>query len=159
MQTKQLLLNHAHQCIQPGIDYFNNQLSSSLKTSLSAFKSSRLFCPHKLQKMQPDAASLDCLSAFPFFKAQEIELLKAELPLYLAKTADLDSSIDSLEWWKQNASELPSWASAARKVLIVQPSSAASERIFSLLKSSFGDQQDASLQDYIETSLMLQYNR
>jgi len=69
-----------------------------------------------------------------------------------------DPSIDVLQWWKQNESALPCWASAARKVLLVQSSSAASERVLSLLKSSFSSQQQSSLQDYIETSLMLQYN-
>ena len=44
------------------------------------------------------------------------------------------------------------WAIAASKVLLVQPSSAASERVFSLLKASFGEQQDSALQDYIEAS-------
>ena len=47
---------------------------------------------------------------------------------------------------------------AARQVLLVQPSSGASERVFSLLKNSFGDRQNSALQDYIEASLMLQYN-
>ena len=44
-------------------------------------------------------------------------------------------------------------------VLLMQPSSAAAERVFSLLKNSFGEQQDNSLQDYIECSMMLQYNK
>ena len=35
---------------------------------------------------------------------------------------------------------------------------AAAERIFSLLKVSFGNTQALALQDYIETSLMLQFN-
>ena len=36
-------------------------------------------------------------------------------------------------------------------ILLVQPSSASSERVFnSLLNSSFKDQQDCSLQDYVE---------
>ena len=32
-------------------------------------------------------------------------------------------------------------------------------RVFSLLKASFNERQDGSLQDYIEASLMLQYNK
>ena len=88
-----------------------------------------------------------------------INELKAELPIYIAKTADVFSDMDSLEWWKLNCSELPSWSLAAKKALLVQPSSGSAERVFSLLKSSFGDQQDHSLKDYIETSLMLQYNK
>ena len=38
------------------------------------------------------------------------------------------------------------------------PSSAASERVFSLLKQLFGDQQLSSLMDYIQGSIMLNYN-
>ena len=41
-----------------------------------------------------------------------------------------------------------------KSILLVQPSSAASERIFSLLRNSFEERQ----KDYIEASLMLQYN-
>ena len=37
-------------------------------------------------------------------------------------------------------------------------SSAAAERVLSILNQSFGDQQQLALEDYIETSLLLQYN-
>ena len=78
----------------------------------------------------------------------------------LTKCADTDESFCPVTWWKRNNKQLPVWAAAFRKVLLVQPSSAAaSERVFSLLNASFNDQQDHSLHDYIETSLMLQYNR
>ena len=46
----------------------------------------------------------------------------------------------------------------AAKVLLLQPSSAAAERVFSILKNSFGDQQLRSLEDYLETSLIVQHN-
>ena len=54
---------------------------------------------------------------------------------------------------------LPHWSSAERKVLVVQPSSAAAERVFSILSISFTDQQEQSLEDYVEASVMLQYNQ
>ena len=44
-------------------------------------------------------------------------------------------------------------AIAVSKALLVQPSSASSERVFSLLKASFDEQQD-----YLEASLTLQFN-
>ena len=147
--VKQQLIDCAKRCVQPGFDYFHHQLGSSLKGPLQAFKAARLFSPHKLHIMQPDATAVDSLSAFPFL-VDATSGLKAELPTYLAKAADVR---------KANATELPCWSAAARKVLLVQPSSAASERVFSLLKASFGDQQDSTLQDYIEASLMLQYNK
>ena len=146
--------------MQPGIAYFNRQLSTSLQIPLQAFKAARLFSPYKAYTMKPDDKMVDSLQVFPFL-IHLIPLLKSEMPLYIAKTADVSKEMDDadpLEWWKLNASELPYWSSAARKVLVLQPSSAAAERVFSLLKASFSDQQDSSLQDYIEASLMLQYN-
>ena len=41
--------------------------------------------------------------------------------------------------------------------LLVQPSSAAAERVFSILRR-FTAQQQSSLEDYLELSIMLQYN-
>lgn len=61
--TKQLLVNHAQQCIHPGIDYFNRQVSTTLQRSLSVFKAARYFCPQKMYVMQPSASSLDSLKA------------------------------------------------------------------------------------------------
>ncbi len=39
------------------------------------------------------------------------------------------------------------------------PNSAAAERVFSLLKSMFGDQQMSALEDMIEAALALNYNK
>ena len=152
--TKQFLINHARACNQPGIDYFNKQIDTTLQGPLAAFKTARFFSPQKLYDLQPDASSIESLRAFPFFYDEDLQSLKAELPAYLAKAAGVASSIDPLQWWQRNATCLPHWASAARKVVLVQPSSAASERVFSLLNSAFGDQQDNMLQDYLEASLM-----
>jgi len=46
----------------------------------------------------------------------------------------------------------------SKKILLVQPFSAAVECAFSLLNSGFADQQEQSLQDYIEASVMSRYN-
>ena len=81
-----------------------------------------------------------------------------ELPVYLAKVDGVDSGTDCEKWWKEYESTLPNWAAAAKKVLVAQPYSAAADRVFSLLNSSFGSQQDSSLKDYIGSSLMLRYN-
>ena len=42
--------------------------------------------------------------------------------------------------------------------LLLQPSSAATEWVFSLLSNSFKENQQNALEDYISTSVMLQYN-
>ena len=87
-----------------------------------------------------------------------IQVLQLWLPLYQAAAQDVDCSHDPLLFWKNHETELSRWAKAARQVLLVQPSSVALERVFSLLRNSFGERQNASLPDYIETSLMYQYN-
>ena len=40
---------------------------------------------------------------------------------------------DSWRWWKTTATDLPSWSAAVEKLVLVKPSSAAAERVFSLL--------------------------
>ena len=131
----------------------------NLKDTLLAFKAARYFSPQRLKDIQPDAEAINSVKAFSFLDSQTIlNGLKQELPSYQAKVIDLDPAIDILRWWHQNEHDLPCWAASACKVLLVQPSSAASEQVFSLLKSSFNSQQQNSLQDYIEVSLMLQYN-
>ena len=80
-----------------------------------------------------------------------------ELPTYVAATEDVSTSVDPVQWWKNHATELPKWSEAFQLIVLVQPSSAAAERVFSLLQT-FQNQQESSLEDYIELSIMLQYN-
>ena len=153
-------VDYAKACVRPGLQYFVDKFTQELGGTVAAFKAARLFLPAKVVELNPDAAAVDSLQAFPFFDASVIAALKSELPSYLAKAADSDAGFDPLQWWKNHTADLPHWsAAAAAAVILVQPSSAAAERIFSLLKASFGPQQDATLNDYIQTSLMLQYNR
>ena len=42
---------------------------------------------------------------------------------------------------------LPHWSTPAQNVLLLQPSSAASERVFSLLNNCFSSRQECSLSD------------
>ena len=84
--------------------------------------------------------------------------LKEELPQYLTLATDASHEIEPLDWWKRHETDLPKWSGAARKIVLVQPSSTAAERVFSILHCSFGDKQQHALEDYIEASVQLQYN-
>ena len=88
-----------------------------------------------------------------------LEWLKSELPWYIAKSDGVSTEFDKLAWWKIHQHELPNWSKACKTALLIQPSSAAAERVFSLLNNSFKDNQARALEDYIETSVILQYNR
>lgn len=150
--------SYARSCMQPALNYFQNLLDSSLKEQISVFKAVRIFNPHKIAILKPDVSHVNSLKIVPFFKDDELEKLKAELPSYVAKTDGISDELGALEWWKHNAVALPFWSSAVKKILAIQPSSAAAERVFSLLNSGFGDLQGSSLKDYIEASVMLRYN-
>jgi len=80
------------------------------------------------------------LKSFTFLSDQVLENLKLELPNYLANATDTSSDVKVIDWWLQHKDELPHWSSAAQMIALVQPSSAAVERVFSMLKASFGPQ-------------------
>ena len=88
-----------------------------------------------------------------------IDGLQRELPTYIAAATDVNPDINVLTWWGIHEQEIPNWAKACKKILLIQPLSAASERVFSLLENSFQDSQAYAMQDYIEASIMLHYNQ
>ena len=155
---EQQLKLYAEVCAQPAYDYFKSKFDNDLKPVLDAFKAARYFSPSKFDELKPSVADVDSLRTFSFLDSQTIvDSLKTELPAYIAAAAGVSTEIDPISWWKNHATELPNWATAFRAVILVQPSSAAAERVFSILQR-FTAQQESSLEDYIELSIMLQYN-
>ena len=152
------LIDYAKACAQPAYDYFHCKFDVDLKETLLVFKASRYFDPLQLIELQPTCCDIDELRVLKFLNSKTIDGLKSELPVYMSKAADLSSNICKLTWWKRHAVELPCWSNACKSLLLIQPSSAAAERVFSLLNNSFNDQQNSCLEDYIECSIMLQYN-
>ena len=61
-----------------------------------------------------------------------------------------------IKWWKVHERELPV---RANLILLIQPSLAAAECMFSLLQNCFNERQYSSLEDYIALSVMMQYNK
>ena len=111
---------------------------------MEEFRTAQYLSPLKVAELQPIAADLDALFSLPFLKCNDITTLKSELSSYIAPVEDVTNSIDPLEWWESNKAKLPNWASAFRKLVLVQPSSAAEERVFSLLLNSFSKLQTSS---------------
>ena len=159
VSQQQQWIQYGMECLQPGIKYFKDQFGDDNKSPVSIFKAARYFNPTKISELQPTAAEIGCVDAFTFLDLTTISSLKLELPLYLAKARDISEKCDPFEWWKRYEVELPTWSKAVRNVLLVQPSSAAAECAFSLLNNSFNRRQFNSLEDYVEASIMLQYNK
>lgn len=92
--------------------------------------------------------------------------LIVELPRYLAATQVVEGAVENetpeewARWWKIKSSDLPKWSAFARRCALqdLQPSSAPAERVFSLLRQRFTDKQRTSLEESIETSVMVAYN-
>ena len=157
--TQQRSRAYAKSCVQGTLEYFEHQLESLLKVPLSAFKAVQIFNPHKLATLKPDVSHVNSLQVIPAFEDSELERLKAELlRIYIAKVDGISFDLSALEWWKLNSMSLPSWSIGLKKVVAMQPSSAAAERVFSLLSTGFRDLQENSLSDYIEASIMLRFN-
>ena len=85
--------------------------------------------------------------------------LATELPLYLAAADGVmcDSEEEKLVWLAAHRDTLPHWVALVRKLILVQPSFAAAERVFSFLNTLSGEL-DGALEDYIEASVMIRYN-
>ena len=161
-QNVAALEQQAKACVQPAIDWFLRKFNVQLYNTVSAFKAARFMCPVSVQWLKPTRQSVEALRIFPFLDDDGIiNGLKAELPAYLAATEDvvINTEDRKVEWWHNHKDQLPHWASAVKKVLLVQPSSAAAERVFSILNSSFNDQQEHALVDYLQASVMTQYNK
>ena len=112
-----------------------------------------------------DAVWVDALAAIPPL-AEHVPALKQELPVYLTKCVGAAFDHDDpkaftegvLLFWRNHGTACPTWALAMRIVGSFTPNSAAAERVFSLLKSMFGDEQMSVLADMIQAALMLKYN-
>lgn len=146
------------ECLMPAFEYY-----ATVSRSIQVFQAAQLFSPKFVKVSEPGAATVDQIRAVPFLSNNEvIQSLKDELPTYIVKASQIPDEFDTLSdswpWWKSVARELPAWSSAIQKLVVVQPSSAAAERAFSMLTTMFGEQQHDALEDYIETSLMLRVN-
>ena len=106
-------------------------------------------------------------AAIPSLSGGE-QALKSELEAYrqAASNAGIIDHNDHkaftegvLNFWQKNGTKIKAWAAAAKIVFAIPPTSAASERVFSLLKAMFGDSQLGALGDYLEAALMLRYNK
>ena len=157
---EQQWIDYAKQCMQPAYQYYQDKfINGPLQPVVMIFKASRLLDPVKVNEMQPYAAAINSLRCIPFLDSGDVvHPLQHELAKYQALADHKADDINVLEWWSRHAREIPHWARACKQILLLQPSSAASERVFSLLQNSFGSRQELALEDYIEASIMLQYN-
>ena len=64
-----------------------------------------------------------------------------------------------LVWWRTNGSETGAWAAAARLFVLLQPSSASVERVFSMLRATVSEQQERMLEDQQELRVRIRFTK
>ena len=159
--------------LAPGFDYLESRITGtcdaqySLVNMYALCSAARAFDP-AFAKDHLDAAFVDTMAAItPLNALGMLPDLKQQRPQYIAaaasapafdKTSVADYSTAILGWWRANGGGFPAWALAARVVFAISPNSASCERVFALLKNLFGDEQASALADYVQASLMLNYN-
>ena len=146
---------------KPAIMWFLRKLNIDLAPFVSAFRRARVFDPVVAQGLNITPDIVRGLSCFLFLAGEGVlPDLEDELPAYLAAIVDvhLESAINKWHWWSRQI-ELVHWQDTVRKAILVQPSSAASERVFSLLAVCFNDEQKSALAEAVEASVMLRFNR
>jgi hypothetical protein len=158
----------ANAVINPARDYFRSKfgkieacIGGALSSQIKLYKLCAMLDPQQMALMDVTSATLDewpaaCkgISKYPDL----VPGLKASLAAYKSACLELPEDFDLIRWWRLNKKDLPFWARLLRLILLLAPSSAAVERVFSIMRRTFGANQDAALGDYVRTSLMLQYN-
>ena len=85
--------------------------------------------------------------------------LMGALGWYLVKADGVSTEMTKLQWWQSHEEDHPRWwSNACKQVVLIQLSSAAAERIFSLLTNSSNERQNSYLGIIAETSFVLHYN-
>ena len=135
-------------CVLSIIDRFAITCVGTSTIRLRSIKSS---LPFSLPLRHSRDKLSQALSRFSVLQATESWAGSGNKARYSVVSPDID-------WWKNHRNEIPTWAKSFKLILLVQPSSAAAERVFPLLQNSFTHQQRSSLEAYISLSVMLQYN-
>jgi hypothetical protein len=158
-------------CVRPALTYFKatffdhaHSPQYALFNTVNLFKAARLFDPRFINGLRPVNVSialhsLICLTRAP----SQVPALMTELSDYCALSEDFEllepkDTEGMLAFFQAHRSQIPAWAEAAKRIALLQPSSAGVERVFSLLNSLIGDHQESMLEDVIEVSLMAQIN-
>ena len=164
MAAQQQILHYGKQCVRPGIQHFNrkfvgmNDEPAQFHRQMDFFKTAGYFHPATAADVQPTTDVVQArLAAVPAL-ARFADGIGAEWPIYLAALEDLHPSVQPLNWWRRHADQLPTLTKVLKLVMLSHPSSAASERAFSVLNSVFQSRQESALQETIEATLMARMN-
>ena len=160
---KPVLERRALECVAKVKKYFRKHFigpSAEFAVQMRVFECARMFDP--LLACQLKITVRDLCEALPFLQPLEADL-NAQRAAYLLQASVYkipaeENGGHTLQWWMLHGNKVPAWKLAARMVFSMSPSSAAVERVFSLLSNVVLDTQESMKVDYLRLVLMLGYN-
>jgi hypothetical protein len=184
--TKQEWIMHIKSGILPAIHYLKERLAEGgdRYSTVEFYRGARIFDPLVAKNLTSRQANIliDKLTHMKSIKAETLDHMKETFNVYKERAQAVSSEVDILQWhcdWTWFISDsfvdcheckycrgkscfceikYKSWFDAIVLVVLVQPSSAAAERVFSLVSSLFNQQQERMMSDVMRSSLYLRYN-
>jgi hypothetical protein len=160
-------INFCKSIAKPCYDYFKDSVMNH--PAIHFFIAAQIVDPYHVMTTDPSVTDVQkVLEVFSkFLTVTETNKLITELADYKHSCSGLKRRVhdaiihgENIEtFWRNHEGSLPEWTKFAHRIFLLQPTSACVERAFSLLKYTYGDQQQAALMDLIEIQLMLRYNR
>ena len=123
--ASQHLFNYFISCVKPAYDYFTRKFDFDLKESVFAFK---LPCHILIFELNPAASDVDKS------KNLNYNAIIGKLKWSIWLRQKMSQQLPLLQSGRKiSPNKLPVWSSACKSILLLQPSSATAERVFSIL--------------------------
>ena len=151
--------------VKPVEDYFLSRVN--LGEDVRIYKALRNANHLAVRRSPPSALEFtEDVESLDHFTATEIKSMVVELSKYLdlAENSALaighsDKISTIIKFWNMNMEHLPAITKFVRYAYTITTSSAAAERVFSVIKRSFDTSQKGALEDYVFLSAVMQYNK
>jgi len=149
--------------VRPCFTYLEEKFTTdpALRAALSVFEGVSLLNP-ALIRGRDETTINRLLDKLPGIDAVQRQQLLQELPLFIERATPFsngDVELSSIEeFWRTGNTKFPFWSRLAYRCMLYVPTSAAVERVFSMLGSMFNDCQEHAKQDYIQAAIMKRYN-
>lgn len=153
--------------VEPVEVYFQSRIFGQLGKDVDIYKALRNANPLAIRRSPPTPAEFRiAVESLDHFTPLDIMKMIEELPKYLNLSENFappENSVDELKslmrFWRLHMEELPYVRKFVKYAYTIITSSAAAERVFSVIKRSFDTSQKGALEDYVFLSSMMQYNK
>jgi hypothetical protein len=153
--------------VEPVEEYFISRIFGHLGADVQIYKVLRNANPLAIRRTAPtvDEFTKD-LESLNHFTPADIKKMLIELPLYINLASEWNPKDENanevksiIKFWLFHREQMPSISKFIRYAYTMTTSSAAAERVFSVIKRSFDTNQKGALEDYVFLSATMQYNR